>query len=81
MRMPGFVADTPVSTMNSAFRSVSGSGIGSGVVPQASCSISKLIDCFVKASACIPLCMSGNIPGCIACLAKDAPDCIPCLAG
>ena len=81
MRMPGFVVDTQTPTMNSAYRAASGTGVASGVVPQASCSIGKWFECLGKAAVCIPICMSGNVPGCIACLANGAPDCIPCLAG
>jgi hypothetical protein len=81
MRMPGFLPEVPQHTTVSEYPGGGGSANPSGVFPQASCSLGKWFECLGKARACVPICLSGNIPGCIACLATGAPDCVPCLAG
>lgn len=80
MRMPGLVTEEPLPTarMAAAARGADGSVI-SGVIPQQGCSQAKWNECLGKAAACIPMCASGNIIGCILCFMRDAPDCLPCV--
>ena len=80
MRMPGFVMEgaLPSATATAAVGRP-GSVLLSGVVAQQGCTAAKWNECLGKAAACIPMCATGNIIGCLLCFMRDAPDCIPCI--
>jgi hypothetical protein len=80
MRMPGLVMEGALpSARATAAVGRPGSALLSGVVPQQGCTAAKFQECLGKAGACIPMCASGNIIGCLLCFARDAPDCLPCM--
>jgi hypothetical protein len=77
--LPGYTAGAALYASRSRYQvsSRADSTVEQTVVPQG-CSFWKWLRCGAALAGCAAVCVSGNIPACIACLGGNA-DCVECL--